>query len=49
MNEKETTLISEWKYRHKGTRLKQVVVKTEIGKSKKGKTIYMSETKHIPL
>lgn len=28
---------------------KQIVVLTEAGKNKKGKTIYFSDTKHVPV
>lgn len=31
------------------TAFKQIVELTELGKNKKGKTIYSSRTKHVPL
>jgi hypothetical protein len=47
--ESEVKTISNWAKKVDGKYLKQVVVITPNGKNKKGKKIYHSQTKHIPV
>lgn len=42
-----TTTISKWAKPFKGTMLKQVVIHTLVGENKKGKKLYMSQTRHV--
>ena len=48
-SEIKTTTISKWAKPYKGQMLKMVVIHSPVGKNKKGKTIYHSATKHVPV
>ena len=48
--ESKTVMISKWaKAAPDGKMLKMVIFKTPAGKNRKGKQIYDSKTKHIPV